>query len=330
MRRRYSGLILVIAILSVSSTDAAKFAGEAFELGVGARGMALGGAVVAGPHDASAAYWNPAGLIRLDGQYLIAMHAETFGSLLNHDYVGYANSRVRSSGKRIGFGVFGYYLGGGGIKITELDQFNRAIVDREENHFDLMLGASLAGQLDNGIDLGATVKVIYRDIGTESGVGLSLDVGALYDVREWLTVGLTLSDITTGYIRYGGGTETVLNDGTDTTTVANAETIYPTVRPGFAVSHTIGDWRGTVVGSGDIKFENLETAAQFWSGALSLDTHWGLEIGWREMVFGRTGFDIGRFTAGGGVLFRNISVDLAYLHSDDLDETFRVSAGYRW
>jgi hypothetical protein len=48
------------------------------------------------------------------------------------------------------------------------------------------------------------------------------------------------------------------------------------------------------------------------------------------MVFGRAGFDIGRFTAGGGVDIRNVSVDFAYLHQSEFDDTFRVSAAYRF
>ena len=63
-------------------------------------------------------------------------------------------------------------------------------------------------------------------------------------------------------------------------------------------------------------------------GGISLDTHYGLEIGYKELVFGRAGFDIGRFTAGGGVDVKNITVDFAYLHDDEFDGTFRVSAGY--
>ena len=84
---------------------------------------------------------------------------------------------------------------------------------------------------------------------------------------------------------------------------------------------------GRMAVSGDIRFENSKYAAQYYSGPVSLDSHFGWEVGYKEMLFGRAGFDIGRFTAGGGVDVRNITVDFAYLHHSDLDETFRVSAG---
>ena len=63
---------------------------------------------------------------------------------------------------------------------------------------------------------------------------------------------------------------------------------------------------------------------------ISLDTHFGGELSYKEMVFGRAGFDIGRLTVGGGVDVKNITIDFAFLQHDDLEETYRVSAGYRF
>ncbi|MBD3401862.1 hypothetical protein GF420_03125 [candidate division GN15 bacterium] len=317
--RRQLCILLALLLSAGPPALAAKYAGEAFSLGVGARGLAMGGAVVAGPFDGAAAYWNPAGMNYLDGRNLIAMHAETFGSLLNHDYVSYIDARPRGEHAIQSFGFYMYYLGGGGIKITRLNEFDRPEVEREESHGDFLFAAALSGRLWDKIDFGATAKVIYRDIGTESGYGLTLDAGALYQVYPFARLGLMVTDITTGFIRYSGETFD---------TGANTETIYPAVKPGLMLEHTVSDFTGRFAMSGDIRFEGIRYGAQYWSGDISLDTHYGWEIGYREMVFGRAGFDIGRFTAGGGVDLRNITVDFAYLHDDELDETFRVSAGY--
>jgi hypothetical protein len=313
MRRLIIPLLIVLFALTA---NAAKYAGEPFSLGVGARALAMGGAIVAGPFDASAAYWNPAGLNYISGQNIIAMHAETFGSLLNHDYVGYACRKLDDQYSIKAYGFYFYYLGGGGIKITDFDPITRRYyVVREESHGDYMFGASASGKIKNKIDVGATVRVIYRSMPEVSGYGLTLDVGALYDVHKYARLGLVVTDISSGFIRYSGGT---------------TESVLPTVKPGAMLHYSKYDFTARLAGSGDIKFEGIKYAAQYYQGEISLDTHFGLEVGYREMVFGRAGFDIGDFTGGVGVDINNFTVDLAYLHDSDLDATFRVSAGYRF
>lgn len=325
----------LLLITGSTSIRAAKYSGEAFSLGVGGRGLALGGAIVAGPFDGSAAYWNPAGMNYINGRNLMAMHAETFGSLLNHDFVAYTDSRNahRKNGAAApvqSFGFYVYYLGGGGIKITQLNQFDRPVVVREESHGDWLFSAAMSGRVAGKLDLGVTAKVIYRDVGTESGFGLTLDAGAIYPVHQYVALGLMVRDITTGFIRYSGNTELLDPSGAVVEREGSTESIYPTVRPGLKLEYPYGDFTGIALAAADIRFEGIKTAAQFWSGSVSLDTHWGWELGWRQMVFGRAGFDIGRFTAGGGVNIRNITLDFAYLHHNELDETFRVSAGYQF
>ena len=320
----------VTIILTAMSANAAKYSGDAFSLGVGARGLAMGGAVVAGPFDGTAGYWNPAGLNYLGHRHIAAMHAETFGSLLNHDYLAYIDARPKENATILSFGFYFYYLGGGGIKITSLNQFNRPYVVREESHADILLAGSVSGKIAKKIDFGLTAKIIYRDIGTESGQGLTLDAGALYQLSNSVRLGLMITDVTTGFIRYGGGSTIETSDSTSFETVSNNESIYPTVKPGIMMGKFHKNFSARLAASGDIKFEGLKAAAQYWSGGLSLDTHYGLEIGYRELVFGRAGLDIGRITAGAGVDVKNITVDFAYLHHDELDETFRVSAGYRF
>ncbi|UCC45096.1 MAG: hypothetical protein JSU65_04040 [Candidatus Zixiibacteriota bacterium] len=320
---------LSILILTAVA-DGAKYSGEAFSLGVGGRGLALGGAVIAGPFDGTASYWNPAGMNRLSGRYLTAMHAETFGSLLNHDFVAYVNSRGDGTSLIQSYGFYVYYLGGGGIKITELNQYNRPVVVREESHGDWLLSASVSGKIKSAVDFGLSAKIIYRDIGTESGYGLTVDAGALYRINRYVQAGLMVTDITTGFIRYSGETEILDSDGTPLDREATTESIYPTVKPGLMIEYEYTDFTGRLMFSGDIKFENIKYAAQYWSGPFSLDTHFGLEVDYKGLLFGRAGFDIGRFTTGAGVDVRRITVDLAYLHHDDLDETYRISAGYRF
>jgi len=296
------------------SAQAAKYAGDSFSLGVGARLLAMGGAAVAGPFDATAGYWNPAGMNYLSGRHIGAMHAETFGSLLNHDFIGYVGNRKDTASFFKSYGFYIYYLGGGGVKITEYDpQIQRPYVVREESHGDFLFSGSLSGKIFDRIDIGLTGKIIYRDLTTFSGYGFSADIGALYQPYDFARIGLTVTDIFSGYIHYSNGT---------------SESIIPTVKPGLLLIRNYREFTGQFAVSGDIKFEGIREAAQYWLGELSLDTHFGLEVGYREMAFGRLGFDIGDFTAGVGFEIKRIKIDIAYLYNSYLDETIRLSGEY--
>ena len=67
--------------------SATKYAGEFLKIPVGARAIGMGGAFTAVCDDATAPWWNPAGMVYLPYREVIFQHAEQFGSLENHDYL---------------------------------------------------------------------------------------------------------------------------------------------------------------------------------------------------------------------------------------------------
>jgi len=310
------GITLLACLLILGAPAAAtKYAGEPFSLGIGARALGMGGGVVAGPYDATSGYWNPAGLSLLHGRQIQTMHAETFGSLLNHDYIGYASHNGRQYGLN-SYGFYLYYLGGGGIKITGYDaEADWPYVIREENHLDLMLGASLAGRFRDRLSYGFTAKLIYRDIAVETAYGLGLDAGIIYRVDTAITAALAVTDLTSTFLAYS-------ND--------NTETIYPALKPALSYMWTRHDVRIIASGQAILRFEGRRQTAELWQNDISADFQAGLEIGYKEAAFGRIGYDQGRFTAGLGAAFKRYLIDLAYLHHSDLDETFRISAGFNF
>ena len=64
----------VYAQTSTSITQVGTSAAAFLNIQVGARGMAMGGAFVASANDASALYWNPAGIARLPKGEAMVMH----------------------------------------------------------------------------------------------------------------------------------------------------------------------------------------------------------------------------------------------------------------
>lgn len=309
---RFAVAILIGLLIMVSPAVGAKYAGEPFSLGVGAGPLGMGGAVVAGPFNAASAYWNPAGLAYTFGRQILTMHAETFGSLLNHDYIGYSSNNGKARGLN-SYGAYLYYLGGGGVKITGYDPVAQwPYVIREENHFDIMLGMSLAGRLRDNLSYGATAKVIYRDIAVETGYGLGLDAGVVYKVDTIITAAVAVTDLTSTFLAYS-------ND--------NTETIYPAVKPALSVRLARREVEAILTGQTILRFEGRRQTAELWQGNISADFQAGLEVSYRKAAFGRVGYDQGHFAAGLGAAFDRYLIDLAYLHHNDLDDTFRVSAG---
>lgn len=89
MVRRLLGCaaLLVSLILNASTAHATKYAGEFLKVPVGPRAIGLGSAFTAIADDATAPYWNPAGMIYLPYREVVFQHAERFGNLLNQDYL---------------------------------------------------------------------------------------------------------------------------------------------------------------------------------------------------------------------------------------------------
>lgn len=310
--KRLCLLTIVLCGFFAGAALPAKYAGEPFSMGVGARPLGMGGAVVAGPFDATSGYWNPAGLPFVYNHQIQTMHAETFGSLLNHDFIGFSSHNGRQTGLT-SYGFYIYYLGGGGIKLTAFDQdTQRPYVVDEASHNDLMIGASLGGLYHRRFSYGTTFKVIYRDIAVESAWGLGLDVGAVYRITDRFSAALVVTDVTSTFLAYS-------ND--------NTESILPAVKPALSYRYDFRDLSVRVSGQSVLRFEGRRDVSELLLGDISADFQSGLEIGYRNMAFGRVGYDHTRFTAGLGAAFRSYMIDLAYLHHGDLDETFRISAG---
>jgi hypothetical protein len=276
---------------------------------VGGRPLSLGGAYVAAAGDVLSGYYNPAGLTFLKSAQSAFMHSETFGSLLNHDYLAYARP-MEDNGRKSAFAVSLYRLGGGGVIVTTVDQTGRFRMLREESHADYVGYFSYGRMFGQRLSGGLTAKLIYRDIVDESAFGLGIDIGALYDITEWMDLGLNLQDIPSTLLSYSTGTKQRVN---------------PTARIGAGFHADIGRFRASLFSDADVRFEGRNYSSQVVLGRISLDTHLGLEAVYRERVSARIGSDVGDLTLGAGLHFKRFMVDIAMRDHSDLDNTFIVS-----
>ncbi|MFC1733097.1 UPF0164 family protein, partial [candidate division KSB1 bacterium] len=166
-------IIIVTAPLSLKAQGFAKYAGEFLAIGVGARPQALGSAFVAIADDATAAYWNPAGLAQLDYPQVSLMHAEQFAGEVNYDFVG----AVIPYKSNTSFGLSLIRLGIEGIPDTrnalidtvqkngKIDEGERLSLDRITyfTNSDYALYVSVSQQKRERLFFGGNVKFIVRN-----------------------------------------------------------------------------------------------------------------------------------------------------------------------
>ncbi len=160
----------------------------------GARAAGMGEAFVAVADDATAAYWNPAGLAFQNGREITLMHANWLPQLVSDMYYDFLAYRQH-------FESLGGTLGG---NVTYLSMGEQIHVDEHGvelgtfNSWDLAVTLSYATKLSEKLGFGISARYIHSHLapigaGTEKGKGIAdgfaLDVGILY--RDLLIRGLS-------------------------------------------------------------------------------------------------------------------------------------------
>jgi hypothetical protein len=314
---RSATLLTIAALLTASSAGAAnKYAGEFLTHGVGARALGMGSAFVAVANDATAGYWNPAGLAGLVGEAVHLMHSETFGDVVNYDTGAY----VRALENESAFAFTVVRLSIDDIPFTDFEESNgRIYYDATritwESDSEAALLLSYARPVSDRMDVGGNLKVISKQIGPNSCYGLGFDLGARYEVLNSLTLGANIQDVTTTFLVW------------DT---KERERIMPTAKVGVAYVREIESMDGRVVlaADADFRFEKRWMADEYHVGDVTFDTHYGLEFSYRDLVAVRGGLAMGQLTAGAGIGIGGFLVDYAYGKHEYLDSSHRVSAAY--
>jgi len=157
------------------------------KIGVGARAVGLGEAFVALANDASAIYYNPAGLAASANKTVMLSHIEWPGNI-NYEF-GAAILPVEN------VGVFGISLGmlfTGDIKETVPYQ---GWTGGYFNASDWVVGLSYARALTNRFSFGGSIKYITEFLGDERASNMAIDLGTLYDIGvRGLKFGMNISN----------------------------------------------------------------------------------------------------------------------------------------
>jgi hypothetical protein len=367
-RRSFRSWLLAAALLlAAAPAHATKYAGEFLKAPVGARAIGMGGAFVAVADDATAPYWNPAGMVYLPYREVLPQHAERFGSLVNHDYIG-AVVPVASNGSRrnaIGLGLIrlavddipvtprpgdlrpniDFIDGGADGDISTNDPGNldgiwqpgERLLDLtlyRASSADMAMLVSYALQRSTRWAFGANLKFVRQSIPDTlpgehvTSFGAGLDAGLLYMPTDAVTIGAVVHDLTTTYLSWSNGTR---------------ELIVPTIDTGASLQFYPAE-RHALTWATDFAwaFENL-AGAQVPLGSVSLEVRSGLEYWYRSTLALRTGVSGKDLAFGAGLRYKHFGVDYAaslhrffasdvaeFQRDQDLDATHLVSASYSW
>ncbi len=271
------------------------------KVGIGARGVAMGGAYSALSDDLTSMFWNPAGLSHVDGINGSVNYTQWFAGF-SHNFAALV---VPIGSYRAGIGFTSFSSG----------QIPYTTIENTENDFtyevqDICLTASFAGKITEEFSFGANIKYIQTAFARVNSGGMAFDLGTQYN-SNWkgVRVGFALSNLGPQQNFSGQDLNQVNRIVTganaapvDMTLISTAYNLPLTFRAGMAA-----DMMSIVDGS-----ENTPTDAENkWVAAVDFVTladapemfSIGSEYVWNNLIALRAGYQFGHdvFGFAGGI-----------------------------
>jgi len=259
--------------------------------------MGMGSAFVALVDDATATYWNPAGLASVTGTQITAMHNE---------WIQDFRQEFAAVGTKLGPGVVGFSIAG--FYTSELEErSNKGVLTGHFGFNDVALTGAYGLNVASGLDLGVAARFLREMIDTENAATFTFDLGGKYRVAE---TGLALG-------------AAVQNLGGDPTLVLEKIPVPTTVRAGAAFARAMPSLHGKGTITAEMRKARAEDAR----------FHLGAEFDYKERVAlrvgGKFGYDEEDISFGLGLAKSRLRFDYALVPlSSDLGTThfFSLSA----
>ena len=339
-------LLLCVGCISISTGTSAEEGSHAAEFlshGVGARALGMGSAFVSIADDATAAYWNPAGLTQIQKHAFSAMYSDSFGmedgdflnkGLVTYNFINYVQQiedigSIGVSWIRLGVddiplttfidtnenGDLGDYqdINGNGIKDEGELYIDQPIIAEFFSNTDNAVLISYARQINPKLAVGGNLKLLRQSIFENSGNGFGIDLGLMVEPRRGLRIGAMLQDATGTQIRWNTRTR---------------PTFTRDRRMRFGVSYDVTPpiIGGVTVGA------DLETGAKDLAEGKGSSSEILFRIGAEYRLFEVIAFRVGaegdRLAAGSGLRLRldeaTLFVDYAF-NAHDLGNSQRIS-----
>ncbi|MCG8605643.1 PorV/PorQ family protein [bacterium] len=165
-------IYLLLGKAGFGQSGSAGGTGLAFlKLGVGARAAAMGGAFTVISDDATATYWNPAGLATLTKSHVAITHTEWIQDISN-EFLAFA---FPSLGGGLGFSFYSNNVGG----IERRDRPSAQPIGTFDAN-DLAFGISYGRTFSETVSAGISMKYLFEKIFTETASGYAFDFGVNY------------------------------------------------------------------------------------------------------------------------------------------------------
>jgi hypothetical protein len=272
------------------------------ELGVSARAMGMGEAFLSICNDASAAYYNPAGLAQLMDRQAFFTHV-SYPAEINYEFVALAYPTPSFGGV---WGLSFTMLNAGDMPfIQHPELFNPTQTFSAK---DYAIGLSYARYLTDRFTVGGTLKIIDELYDIERTTGWAADVGTLYDTGfKGFKIGMMIS-----------------NFGADLTFIEESHPLPMNFKFGGVIdvlrreNHTV-----VFAAEGSHPNDNMEKF------------NMGTEYWFKDMFALRFGnhfeYDAGGISAGGGLRLDvsdlALNIDYGYHDMGHLQDTHRFSVG---
>ncbi len=313
-------------------TNAGTTSASFLEVGIGARSMGMGGAYVAVAEDASALYWNPAGLSRIQN---------ASGVFEQVDWITDVSFNFLAATVPLGnnAGSVGIFVNA----MTVPNQLVRTVQypggsGEEYSAASVVLGLSFARNLTDRFSIGANAKYISERIWHEQASSLAFDIGTLYDTGvKGLRIGACISNFGPG-LELNGSDLLIFHD-TDPIHLGNNDKIIGQLKTDewplplnmqFGLAYTINS-------DGGLQLTLAADALHPINASESINL--GTELKLFKMLFLRAGYKSlfqtdseAGLTMGAGLNYRlfgssNIRIDYAYADMGRLGSISRYTLG---
>ncbi len=340
--RLYTKIYLIFLLILPLSVFAQlrKYSNEFLNIGAGARGLAMGGAQVASAKDATAGYWNPAGLTGIKEKANVGlMHADYFGGIAKYDYISAAKP-IQDNKRALGISVLRFAVDDipntlflvepdGRVNYDNIQSFSTA-----DYAFLLSFAQKIKETEKKQVSFGLNAKVIYRKVGKfASAWGFGLDAGVQMHGERW-NLGIVARDITTTFnawsFSFTEKEKEVLYLTKNDIPVKSTELTAPRLIIGGGYNFKVGKSLDLMAEANvDVTFDGKRNTV-YSNNTLSIDPHIGLEASIKDVFFIRAGITnfqrgtqdgdttnkrkvwIYQPSAGAGFKIKNIMIDYAF------------------